>query len=1224
MSKRRRITSTTKRSKKEEDPLEIGGMVLHAGARVGSYIFLREIGSGGMARVLLAKDPGGQLVALKVLRRSRFKTGLSRFRREFRALSRINHPNVIEVQAYGDLHGHPYIAMEYVDGPDLHSLIRGFRSWEPERRWRRCEEILVDLCRALAAIHKRGLVHRDLKPSNVLITTDGSCKLTDFGIVKDLDPGRDPHLSTTLVGTWAYASPEQITGSAIDHRSDLYSLGVILFAMLTSKRPFVANDMSGYLALHRDRPAPAPRDVNRRIPAHLDEICRRLLQKAPRDRYQSAQEILYRLEAEERVPVPTATDGWEPPIVGRDLELEAIGNAVAALTDRRGGVVVLEGDDGSGKSRMLDLAVDRARTLGIPHNREEFRSGQQVFSVLLKIAREVVRDLNHVGAADLARDLKAYSLGEPVRGDARYALYDSTREALKRALENNPRMIVLDDIHEAHARSLHLLAFLVRTLVAKEKLPLLLITTLRPRGSQAADDFATGDDLGLEPIELMVGALSRHDIAGIVFELVGDSLPARLLAQRLHKETEGNAYFVTEFLRSLLANKIIVPRESEDGTRKQGEPGWQLTIEPDEITTGHLEIPLGVRQMMKTRLDGVGKGDRRVLEVLAIAARELDLDVLLDVLDEDEEDVLDALDRLLASGIVRERRAGDVVLHAVTHQKFADVVYRDLAAERRAQLHRRMAAALELHYANNPSALEIVGEHYRKAGDAGRAYRYLVAAAKRLADRSLAQEAWELTEKAGTLEDMAMGDLPSADFRRYRRDNLLVRAHVHYNRAEWSDTEKTYRAVLNLAEEDGDPKLACEMRLRLATVLRRRGEYQASQEFAEQALEAARRLHFRQGVADALHCMASLAWANGDLETCERTANEGLLIAQGGPLTEQRAKLLLALTAAQATRGHLASATSGLTEAEGIFRELRMKRPRCLALANIAELLTWQGEPLQARQRAHVAVQLAGELDYKLGRTASERAMAIAALDLGLFDEAEEGLQRAAELARTIELEEEILACLVGLTQLYLELGQPAAATAWAEQGLQTAEDGRDPERTIPLLRSLLARAIAPHDEPTAREHIAAADRTLADLPVPRRTQVQLALAWANRAVGEHDKARSKARTVLHTAGSRGFRLLSLEARALMADLSGGEEQQTHRAVGQELARDFTAMLSPEMGRAFARRPFLKFLDDPAEDAPIRDALVTSSLEGSSLDANLPSHDGPGRLSTADEPTEKA
>ncbi len=1157
---------------RKEEPLEMGGLILKPGARIGSYVFMREIGSGGMARVLLAKDPGGELVALKVLRKSRFKTGLVRFRREFRALTRINHPNVIRVESYGDLHGHPFIAMEYVEGPDLHSLIRSFRGWEPQKRWRRVEEILVDLCRALAAIHRRGLVHRDLKPSNVLITKDRACKLTDFGIVKDLDPSHDPHLSTTLVGTWAYASPEQITGNPIDHRSDLYSLGVILFAMLTGKRPFVANDMAGYLALHRDRPAPAPRDVNRKIPEHLDEITRRLLQKAPRDRYQSAQEILYRLEAEERVPLPSAADGWEPPLVGRDLELEAITNAVAALTDRRGGVLVMEGDDGAGKSRLLDFAVDRARMLGIPFHRDEFRKEVPVFQALTRIVREVLKEMTDAPPA-LEQDLAAYSKGETLRGDARYALYDAAREALQLSLEELPRLMVLDDLHLANPREIHLLAFLVRNLVDKAKLPLLVIGTLRPKASPAADALASGEDLGFEPQELIVGALSREDLATIIFGLVGDSLGARLLAQRLHNETEGNAYFVSEFLRGLLANKTISPEP--DGTHV-------LTVEPDEIATGHLEIPLGVRQMMKARLDAVRKEDRRVLEVLAVGGREVDLDVLLDVLDVDEEDALDSLDRLLATGIIRERRAAEVVLHAVTHAKFADVVYRDLNPERRAWLHRKMAAALELHYAQNPAALEVVGEHYRRAGDAGRAYRYLVAAAKRLSDRSLIQEAWDLTEKAGTLEDSAMADLPAEDFRSFRRDNLTVRAQVHYNRAEWIDAEKTYRAVLNLAEEDADPRSACEARLRLATVLRRRGKQEDSASFAEQALEASRRLHYREGVAEALHCMAALAWSNGNLDECERMANEGLLVAQGPQLADRRAALLLALTAAQATRGHLAAATSGLSEAEGIFRELRMKRPRCLALANIAELLTWQGEPLQARQRAHVAVDLSRELDYKLGRTAASRAMAVAALDLGLYDEARRGLFVALDLAREIGLPEEILACQVAMTQLYLEIKKPEKALEAGGRALDVVAK-RDPERYHPVLQAHMARAYATSDRAKAIALAEQATAQLAEIPVPRRTQVQLALASAWLVLGERDKARSTARTVLQTAGSRGFRLISLEARALMAHLTQEEEAQTHRAVGQELARDFTSGLAPDMALSFQRRPFLRYLEDPKE-----------------------------------------
>lgn len=1154
------------RDTQPDEPLEMGGLILQPGARIGSYVFLREIGSGGMARVLLAKDPAGELVALKVLRRSRFKTGLARFRREFRALSRINHPNVIHVEAYGDLHGHPFIAMEYVDGPDLHALIRGFRAWDPDKRWRRCEDILVDLCRALAAIHRRGLVHRDLKPSNVLVTKEGQCKLTDFGIVKDLDPSHDPHMSTTLVGTWAYCSPEQISGQPIDHRSDLYSLGVILFAMLTGKRPFVANDMAGYLALHRDRPAPAPRDVNRAIPEHLDEICRRLLQKAPRDRYQSAQEILFRLEAEERVPLPSAADGWEPPLVGRDLELEAISNAVAGLTGNRGGLLLLEGEDGSGKSRLLDVVVDRARNLGVPFHREEFRGESPVFQVLLKILKDTARELGNRAPPEVAGHLAAYEAGVELRGDQRYALYDSAKEAVSHALEDGPRMWVLDDLHDAQPREIDLLAYLIRNLVQKSDMPFLVVATLRPKANPAVDALVSGEDLGFEPQELTVGPLSREDIGTILFGLVGDTPSARLLAQRLHKETEGNAYFVSEFLRSLLAQGVIA---SIGGGR------YSLTLQADEIATGHLEIPLGVRQMMKARLDAVSARDRRILEVLAVAGRDVDLDVLLDVLDEDEEAVLDGLDHLLSMGIARERRTGDVIHHAVTHRKFADVVYRDLDAERRAYLHRKMAAALELHYASNPAALEVVGEHYRQAGDAGRAYRYLVAAARRLADRSLAQEAWDLTEKAGTLEDSAMADLTPAEYRQFRRDNLAVRAGVLYNRAAWSEAEQTWRAVLALAEEDGEPRSACEARLKLATVLRRRGHHEESSRFAEQALEASRRLHYREGVADALHCMAALAWSQGNLDECERMANEGLLVAQGGQLADRRAELLLALTAAQATKGQLASATSGLAEAEQIFRDLRMKRPRCLALANIAELLTWQGEPLQARQRAHVAVQLASELDYKLGRSAAQRAMGVAALDLGLYEEGQTALLEAHAIATEIDLAEEILACLVALTHLAVERGDCRSALSHGLLGLEAGKH-RDPERYLPLLQAWLATAHARLGEVNlARALVSTAEARLSEIPVPRRTHIQLALAWALVALGDVDAARAMARTVLQVAGSRGFRLVSLEARALMVQLTAGAEQITHRQACRDLARDFAGGLAPEMARAFWRRPFV-------------------------------------------------
>jgi len=743
-------------------------------------------------------------------------------------------------------------------------------------------------------------------------------------------------------------------------------------------------------------------------------------------------------------------------------------------------------------------------------------------------------------------------------------------------MEDAPQVLLLDDLHEANSRALEFIAYLARTLVANDKKPLLVVATLRSKANPSADALALGEDLGLEPQNIAVGALSREDVAKTIFELVGDNIGARLLAQRIHKETEGNAYFVTEFLRSLMGKGVI--KRKDDGT-------YHLTVAPEEISTGHIEIPLGVRQMMKSRLEGIRNEDRDVLEVLAVGGREVDLEVVLDVLNAEEEGILDALERLLASGIIRERRAADISFYAVTHRQFADVVYRDLQAEKRANLHRQMAAALELHYSQNPAALEIVGEHYRRAGDAGSAYSYLVAAAKRLSERSLVQEAWGLTEKAGSLEDSAAADLPKAEFRRYRRDNLTVRAIVLYNRAEWADAEATYRAVLKMAEDDKDSRAACETRQLLATVLRRRDKHSESWVVAEQALEESRKLHYRRGVAEALHCMAALAWSEGSLEECERLANEGLLVAQGSQLSEQRAELLLALTAAQATRGHLASATSGLTEAEGIFRQLRRKRPRCLALANIAELLTWQGEPLQARQRAHIAVQIATDTDYKLGRTAALRAMGVAALDLGLYEESETVLTEALKTAREIQLPEEVLSCLVALTHLSIEQNEMEKAFEYGATARQTASK-RDPERFLPLLNAHLARAYGKENRSEADPLVDSAAKSLAELPVPRRSQVQLALAWAYVTLGDEQNAIVTARSVLQLSGSRGFRLVSLEARAIMAHLTTGEDQVTHRSVGQELARDFSRVLPPEMVRAFSRRPFLNFLeeDDDFED----------------------------------------
>lgn len=1161
-------------AEKDKTPI-IGGRALRRGERIGPYVFEREVGHGGMAHVLLARAPDGQEVALKVLKANRFQTGLARFRREFHALSRLNHPNIIRVDAYGDLNGHPYIAMEYVDGPDLHMVIRDFRHWEDERRYERCESILVDLCRALSVIHRRGLVHRDLKPSNILLTREGTCKLTDFGIVKDLDPRRDPHLSTTLVGTWAYTSPEHISGQPVDHRSDLYSLGVILFALLTGKRPFVAENMAGYLEAHRNKAPPRAMHARPGVPAHLDQICTRLLEKAPRDRFQSAQEILYRLEADDLDHPEDTSGSWEPPLLGNREAIDAVEESIAALTDRRGGVVRIMGSDGSGKSRTLSLAVDRARMLGLAYHHHAFEPGAPVFTVAIALARELLRELPREAAPDLRKIVLAYAEGSSLRGDTRYALYDAIKGALEKLLDDRPRAIILDDVHHAPPPELHLFHYVLRGILGSSNAPLLFLVSRR--AAAEAETGARQRTYGVIPRDVRLRPLTRAELRMMVSSLIGVGRASQLIAERLHSESEGSPYFATEYLRSLIAQHLIArtPR------------GWQLLIDPAELAAGHLEVPPSIRQMLRQRLDGIEAPDREVLDVLAISSQRTDIDVILDVVDIDEEDLLQRLDRLIVAGLVREIRSQDTLDYQIDHRQLGDIIRRDMEESRREQLHGRLAEALEEGSVHDPERLVVIGEHYHAAGEAGRAYTHLVSAAQRLLDRSMAQEAATLADKAAQVEIAAQADLSREAYCALRMAHLRVQGTWLHNKAKWDEASVVYTELLQLAEELSDERAACDARLELATALRRRGQHDRSMDEANESLRIARRIHYRRGVAESLHNLSALSWIDGDLEQCEVLANEGLLVAQGPQLAEQRAQLLLSLTSAQATRGQLASATRGLVEAEQIFADLRMKRPRVLALANVAELLTWQGDPEEALRRSEEASRLAEELSYSLGQCAALRAKGVAMLELGRYWGAHGTLQEAYRLARDIDLPEEATAAAVALTQLCLERSDPFGAVRHGAKALSSIAQ-RDPERYTPVLQALLARALAHTSPDMALTLLRAVEDAIPTLHTPRQTQVRLAAAWAWLAMGEKSGAIEHAEEVIRAKAARSFRLLILEARALLAKTTTGETSRRHMRLGAELARDFTDALPVSTSGEVRRRPFFRFLesDDTATMVP--------------------------------------
>ncbi|MCB1271650.1 MAG: Stk1 family PASTA domain-containing Ser/Thr kinase [Microthrixaceae bacterium] len=255
------------------------------------YELHRRLARGGMAQVYLARDSSlDRPVAIKELV-PEFATDPSfveRFRREAQAAANLAHPNIVGVYDWGTQDGTYYIVMEYIDGPSLSQVIRRDGPLHP----RRAAELTSEVAGALGFAHSRGVVHRDVKPGNVLLTGSGQSKVTDFGIARALSSAEDDLTQAgSVMGTATYFSPEQAQGLPVDPRSDLYSLGVVLYEMLTGRAPFTGDTPLAIAYKHvQDQPAP-PSSIITDLPAGIEAIVMKLLSKRPDDRYASAEEL---------------------------------------------------------------------------------------------------------------------------------------------------------------------------------------------------------------------------------------------------------------------------------------------------------------------------------------------------------------------------------------------------------------------------------------------------------------------------------------------------------------------------------------------------------------------------------------------------------------------------------------------------------------------------------------------------------------------------------------------------------------------------------------------------------------------------------------------------------------------------------------------------------------------------------------------------------------------
>ena len=346
-----------------------------SGKTIGGYQIAEEIGQGGMAVVYRAYQPQlERWVAIKILRATEVsgQEFLDRFRREARAIAALRHPNILTIYTYGEEGGIAYIVMEYVPGGTLKDRLTG----EPVD-WPDAATLVIPVGRALAYAHSHGIVHRDVKPANILLPRPDWPLLADFGLIKLMDHPEGITRPGMSIGTPAYFSPEQATGENIDHRSDIYALGVVLYELLTGHIPFEAKSPMDMMVRKLQEPPPPLCRLNPRITPQLEAVILRALARDPAARHSTMEAFVNDLSrlpgATGRAISPTSQDVAAPsatarlgtlrPMVGPRLVVT--GTGATLLLPQKGEVLIGRGDPQVALHPDVDLAPHGGSQAGV-------------------------------------------------------------------------------------------------------------------------------------------------------------------------------------------------------------------------------------------------------------------------------------------------------------------------------------------------------------------------------------------------------------------------------------------------------------------------------------------------------------------------------------------------------------------------------------------------------------------------------------------------------------------------------------------------------------------------------------------------------------------------------------------------------------------------------------------------------------------------------------------
>ena len=667
------------------------------------YIVHQAIGSGGMGTVYQATDRlTGHKVALKRVlvpgENLRFASyaGSSNptlsMAQEFKVLASLRHPNIISVLDYGfDELRQPYFTMELLN--QAKNLVEYGQDYPLEDQIR----LLIQTLQALVYLHRRGILHRDLKPANVAVMPQNKVKVLDFGLsVVREQAAETPEVS----GTLAYMAPEVLMLGRTSEQADIYAVGVMAYELLLGEHPFYKQDSSNLIT---DILYAEPDLSGLQMLPDLVPVLYRLLAKEPADRYASASEVIAALCRATGLPIPAETVAIRESFlqsarfVGRAAELEQLNTVLQQAADGQGSTWLVAGESGVGKSRLFEelrtLALVQGALVVSGQAISEHGSPYQLWQEAFRwLALSQPSDFEASVLKAVVNDIQNLT-GQPVP-DAPELDPQATQDRLLKVVEDIFRdiiekeqglllLLVLEDVQWADTESLKILRRLIP--LTQDK-PFLILANYRDDEHPNLPALLPGAHV------FKLERFSEQNITELSASMLGESGRKSQVVNLLQRETEGNVFFVVEVLRALA---------EEAG---QLEDIGTITL-PEKVFAG------GMQQIIKRRLQQVQEKNLPLLEAAAVVGRQVDLTILKALalslnLDQWLADCADAA--------VLDVREGN---WRFAHDKLREGVLANLSAEKRQQLHRDIAQAIEKAYSGSSDHNVSLAYHWKNAGE---------------------------------------------------------------------------------------------------------------------------------------------------------------------------------------------------------------------------------------------------------------------------------------------------------------------------------------------------------------------------------------------------------------------------------------------------------------------------------------------------------------------------